>query len=258
MAQNKPVHITMLGPFTVRFGERVIGPPRWKDTFAWQLMKYLAANNDRWITMEELDRVLWPEENMGSDPLGMMRVRVHRLRDNLNKIGLGGRNGLVQYSYDRYRINADYELLVDIEEIAGICLVLRSVNQLPWQQRVELCRKAIELFGGKYLENSPADLWVEQGRRHSRELFSSLTESTLLLAEESGQHDLVALLAEKALLLIPDKADVNTKLMDHLLVHGYTAEAVSHYAKLSRISEAQGWDAPPLTAFFNRRIVHEQ
>lgn len=246
---NKTVSVTMLGVFSLSFRGKRIREALSRDTRSWQLMKYLLDSQGRAVGQEELIRVLWQAERFGKDPCGTIRVRLRRLRENLDMIGLGdSRSGLVFYAQDKFFLNPDYTLELDIQALRGLCRRAED-RSLPTLARLEACRGALELCTGPYLERSDPAPWLESGRRETAGLFRQLAMDTMDLSREDAEAGVCQLLSGRVLCMAPEDRELNTALMSFLLAHGYGAEAVSHYTQLARMAEARGEPAPPLTAF---------
>ena len=244
------VQISMLGTFTIRHGGRQVSESVFRDTRSWQLMKYLADNRGRAVNQSELVRVLWTPESFGPDVVGTLRVRLRRLRESLNAVGLGSsRDGLVLYAQERFFFNPDYDVVTDTQQLYELCRQAEN-HALGRELRLAACQRGLSLCGGPYLEHSAPAPWVEAGRREVQELFAALARVTLELSGQSGSCELVRELAPRALSLIPEDEGLNTQIMTFLMQHGCVAEVVAHYARLSRVTEAKGDPDPPLTAFY--------
>ena len=142
---EKVVTVTMLGVFSLSFRGKRLRETLSRDTRSWQLMKSLVDSRGRTVGQEELVRVLWQSEHFEKDPYGTIRVRLRRLRENLDMIGLGdSRSGLVFYAQDKFFLNPDYTLELDIQALRGLCRRAED-RSLPTDVRLEACRGALEL-----------------------------------------------------------------------------------------------------------------
>lgn len=246
---EKVVTVTMLGVFSLSFRGKRLRETLSRDTRSWQLMKYLVDSRGRTVGQEELVRVLWQSEHFGKDPYGTIRVRLRRLRENLDMIGLGdSRSGLVFYAQDKFFLNPDYTLELDIQALRGLCRRAED-RSLPTDARLEACRGALELCTGPYLERSEPAPWLESGRREATAQFRQLVLTAMDLSRETEDGALCQALSSRVLCMSPGDEELNTRLMSFFISRGYSAEAVSHYTQLARMAEARGEQAPPLTAF---------
>ena len=243
------VYVTMLGTFSLSYQGAQVREPLSRETLHWQLLKYLMENRDRAIDQKELVWVLWRPEDFGPDVCGTIRVRLRRLRESLGPIGLGdSRAGLVLYAQDKYFLNSDYPLELDVQRLRAFCR-LAGNGALPPEERLEACRSALALCTGPYLERSASAPWLETGRRETAAQFRSLVLSAMDLAGQADDPSLGGLLSARVLRMAPEDGELNTRLMIFLMDQGCTAEAVSHYAQLVRMAEAGGKEPPSLTAF---------
>ena len=256
MNQEKIVDISMLGPFTVAYRGSSVRESRYKDALPWQLMKYLAANYPRKIGNDELAYGLWDNGKTFEESEGAIRVRLRRLRESLNTIGLGNcRTGLVLSEDDSFFLSPDYAVRTDLQQIRQFVRFASEKSQSP-QSRVAACRQALRLFRGRYLELSSPAAWMEPGRTESRKLFCDLTQITIELSPADPTGQSLMQLAEKALLVVPDEVFVNTEIIRQLLAQGHFSHAVSHYSALTRILAGRQQPLPELSVFDQRRLAH--
>ena len=243
------VYVTMLGTFTLSFrGERV-SEPLSREALHWQLLKYLVENQGRAVDQRELVRVLWRPEDFGPDMCGTIRVRLRRLREALKPLGLeDSRAGLVLYAQDKYFLNGDYPLELDVRRLRALCRLAED-GSLPPERRLAACRDALGLCAGPYLERSSPAPWLEAGRRETAAQFRQLALTAIDLSRQTEDVSLGAPLSARVLRMAPEDEELNTRLMAFLMARGCTAEAVSHYAQLVRMAQAAGAEPPPLTAF---------
>ena len=257
MNQEKIVDISMLGPFTVAYRGSSVRESRYKDALPWQLMKYLAANHPRKIGNDELAYGLWDTGKPFEESEGAIRVRLRRLRESLNTIGLGNcRTGLVRSEDDSFFLSPDYAVRTDLQQIRQFIRFASEKNQSP-QNRIAACRQALWLFQGRYLELSTPAAWMEPGNTENRKLFYDLTQITISLSSADPTGQTMTQLAEKALLVVPDETSVNTEIIRQLLRQGRVSDAVSHYSALTRILAGRQQTLPELSVFDQRRKAHE-
>ena len=257
MNQENLVDISMLGTFTVAYRGRSVQESRCKDALPWQLMKYLAANHPRKISKDELVYGLWDTGKPFEESEGAIRVRLRRLRESLNAIGLGScRKGLVLFAGEHFFLSPDYEIRTDLQQIRQFIRFASEKNQSP-QNRIAACRQALWLFQGRYLELSTPAAWMETGNTENRKLFCDLTQITILLSSADPTGQTMTQLAEKALLVVPDETSVNTEIIRQLLRQGRVSDAVSHYSALTRILAGRQQALPELSVFDQRRKAHE-
>ena len=257
MNPEKLVDISMLGPFTVTYQGHTVRESRYKDALPWQLMKYLAANYPRPIGKEELVHGLWETGKTFEESEGAIRVRLRRLRESLNAVGLGdSKTGLIPYADHCFFLSPDYEIRTDLQQIRQFLLLASEKKQSP-QSRIAACRQALRLFHGSYLQLSSPAAWMEPGHTESRKLFCDLTQITIELSSADPTGESMTQLAEKALLVAPDEVSLNTQIIQRLLAQGHFSGAVAHYSALTRILAYRQQDLPELSVFDQRRLSHE-
>ncbi len=162
----------------------------------WRLLKYLLVHRDREVTQGELAD-LWPD--FGTE--NAARVRLNRLREDLDRIGLGGKSGLVQFSAGSYRLNPRYTLDVDEDRLNRLLTDFYAAD--PGDPAgLGLSMAALSLCVGPFLDKS-ADPWTEPYREKYRGAFLALGRETLARCKLQGDDRAVKLLLQRLPVMAP-------------------------------------------------------
>lgn len=168
-----------------------------KSSALWALLKYLLVNSTREVELTELCETVWP----GGDPdnaESAARVRLNRLRAALNPIGLGGRNGLVIHRMLNFTLNPDCNVRTDADEFTEL---LAEISRTPVDDAggLALCKQALELYRGPYLQYTDKDFWFESIQESYQKDFCSLVYNTLDRIKATGNSEVLSLLSQRVL-----------------------------------------------------------
>ncbi|MGI6029450.1 MAG: bacterial transcriptional activator domain-containing protein [Candidatus Heteroscillospira sp.] len=209
------------------------GESRSHASLSWLLLKYLLVNSGREVDEDELFGSLWPaKDNVGTGSAA--RVRLRRLREALAPLHLDGRNGLVQFSRGRYFLNPDYELWRDDDLFTRLT---ERIHATPIEdgEGYALCREALELFRGDFLEYTALASWLTQYRDYYHRAFVDLANSTLRRIRATGDEGMLPLLCSRTLAIAPGEAELHRAIIAYMMDHRREVELLRHISQLSRI-----------------------
>lgn len=173
----QPLHIRMLGRFTVTLNERHISVEAWQRKAAVKLLKILAMHSSHMVPRDRLIEFLWPgvDEKHGRDRL---KVAVYSLRRLLGHVEL------VKYSGEAYSLRAG-ALLLDVAVFER--LVAKGIDHARKHRptlAVASLGDALRLYRGDFLEDDAYEEWCAEARMRLRELYFEAAEylsETLIL-----------------------------------------------------------------------------
>jgi len=163
----------------------------------WLLLKYLLVNSGRLVELPELCNTIWPDGDPDNAE-NAARVRLNRLRSVLNTIGLGGRKGLVLQRKLIFSLNQDCSVRTDADEFTEL---LAEISRTPVNDTggLALCKQALELYRGPYLQYTPKDFWFESIQESYQKDFCSLVYNTLDRINATGNSEILTLLSQRVL-----------------------------------------------------------
>lgn len=176
----QPLHIRMLGRFSVTLNERHIPVETWQRKAAVTVLKILAIRPGHLVPRDRLIEFLWPgiDERRGRDRL---KVAVYSLRQLL------GHAELVEYAGEAYALRAG-AVLLDIAVFERLVAEgIRHARAHRPDDAVASLGDALRLYRGDHLEEDPYEEWCAEERMRLRELYFEAAEylsETLIL-----QHD---------------------------------------------------------------------
>lgn len=216
---------------------------RSRRSLSWLLLKYLLLNRGREVSAGEMESCLWTGPDKSCDDVAL-RVRLRRLREALQPLGLDGRKGLVLYSMGKYTLNPDYDISSDEE------VFLRSmerVRTLPVAapEGLDYCARALEAMRGEYMEYTADAPWLEAYRDYYRRELSWLGRTTLERSRALGDDRLLSLLCHRVAAIIPEDEPLHRSLLAYLMERGREIELLHYVSQLSRSGKARWMDKEP-------------
>jgi len=236
------VRVRVIGGFEVEG----LDAPRLGSRKARTLLKMLALQRGRAVTVELLAERLWPDV-APANPTEQVRVLVSRLR------GVLGAERLP-------RTDAGYALLADWLDLDALAELVadarrRIASGTPGSARAA-CTAALELVRGPLLPDEPDAEWAEADRSLLARLELDARRSGADAALAAGDHAGAALLAQGALDDDPFDEVLVRILMRGLVGSGRPASALAAYAALrEHLAEELGVSPTPETEELHTAIL---
>ena len=215
---------------------RVVENPS-RQSLPWMLLKYLLADPGRAVTLPELlEWGVWPAGETG-DEIGAARVRLRRLREALAPLGLDGKRGLVTFTAGRYALNPDCPVRTDAEDFAAL---MEKLSETPVEDPagLALCREALELFRGPYMEHTEDEPWLTPARDFYGQQFATLIRAALARCEALGDCGILPLLCRRGAAIAPGNEALQQEIIRFLMEHRREAELMQHMTGLIRGGKA--------------------
>lgn len=156
------------------------------------LFSYLLLHRFETISQERLIEALWPEDK-SDDPANALKNLVYRLRKALSiQEKLEGNNCIIIRN-GAYAWNTEIPCTIDSEEMENLYQKARS-DSLPVCSRIDLYRKAISFYKGRFMEDSSYEGWIAPMSSYYQSLYMKcIREVTDLLTTEGRFEEIAAL-----------------------------------------------------------------
>ena len=151
------IRVEMLGGFSVWVNGQLVVEDAAKLTKPWQLFCYLVLHREKFVTNRKLIAMLWADD-MLTDPANVLKNAVYSLRKEL----CGGESvtdSPIIYSTGGYRFDPAVELDLDVDNFVAKCDAVKEFEGAP-EEKMDLCRAAVEAYKGDFLPQLDQDLWV--------------------------------------------------------------------------------------------------
>ncbi len=216
------LRVTLFGVMTLENHRGKLEESPSRQAKPWRLLKYLLVNRDREVTQGELS-ALWPD--FGTE--NAARVRLTRLRDDLDKLGLGGKSGLVQFSAGAYRLNPRYHLDVDEDRVNDLLTKFWASAETD-PAGLRLAMAALTFFTGPFLAKS-TDPWAEPFRARYQSEFVKLVRETLRRCRLQGDDQPLELVLQRLPAVLPEDTQLRREIRGYL-VEKYGKDRLPTYA----------------------------
>ena len=168
--------ITMLGEFSMSYGDNVITEQSKRSKKMWTLLQFMIANHNREISQTELINLLWGDKE-SENPVGALKTSLHRLRACLDGLGLPDGAEIIVNSMGTYSLNSRIDCEIDFDEFDA--LYKKSTLAQSEKERTTLYLAAIALYKGDFLQRSRSDGWVVPINNYYHSLYLRIVHETI-------------------------------------------------------------------------------
>lgn len=226
----EPIHIRMLGEFSIRCGEHVISDNDNRTRKIWSLLAYLICQRGRVISQKKLIELLWGDDPASSNPENALRITFHRARTMLNQLWPTAGRDLILHKEAGYTWNIEIPMELDFEAFDKLC-ALRTGEA---EEKLNTCLQALALYRGDFLEKQSSETWVIPISTHFHNLYvDTVLEATILLSA-AGRHREAADICRSAVAAEPYHEPLHQVLMRELAAMGDVKGAAQVYDTLSK------------------------
>lgn len=220
----QPLHIRMLGRFSVTLNERHVQVETWQRKAAVTVLKILAMHRCQRVPRDRLIEYLWPDvdEKHGRDRL---KVAIHSLRQLL------GCAELIEHADESYALRAG-AVLLDVavfERLVGEGM--RHARQHRPDDAIANLGDALSLYRGDYLEEDAYEEWCAEDRMRLRELYFEAAEFLAETLMAQRRHDEAGRVCKDALARESCREVFHRMRMECLLAEGRQEEAEQQYRR---------------------------
>jgi DNA-binding SARP family transcriptional activator len=235
------LRICTLGRTAVESVEGPIGGA-WLDQRTGQLLKYLVAERQRAVTVDEIGESIWPggaEYTVGTS----VRYYIHALRRKLEpQRGCREPSSFVRARSGTYRLELDH-VEVDADEFEAHVTAGLAAAELDPQAGAAEIERGLAVYRGDFLADLPYAEWAMSERHRLHDLACIGLRRLADIRLELGVLDGAGRALERLAALQPFDEDVHRRLMELDIMQGHRSDAVRRYAALrSRLRRTFGHD----------------
>ena len=225
--------VNMLGGLSIQSGGAEINDSDNRSRKVWLLLAYMIYCRKRPVTQEELVRLLWDDGDNVTNPANALKTMFHRVRTTLDRLGDSAGHVLIVRQGGSYAWNCKVPLTLDVEAFDELCQSASDATR-P-KDRLERCLKALELYGGDFLEHFSSDPWVVPVAAYYHNVYLQVTHEVLPMLEEADRREEAALLCRQAIQLDPYCEELYWHLMRNLLDLERQKEAIVVYEEVTQL-----------------------
>lgn len=227
------LQVRMLGEFSLRCGQQEINDGDNRSRKVWLLLAYMIYSHSRAISMNELVRLLWGDEESSSNPLNALKTMLHRVRSMLDQLGTGMGHTLIIRRDGSYAWNSQIPITLDIDDFEAFCKCGAQAEDDTL--RLDFYLKALALYQGDFLPKLGMEVWSVPLVAYYHNLYVQTVQDTLGLLEARNRPEDAADLCRKAVVLEPYSEALYRHLMRNLLAIGDHDGAVAVYEGMSEL-----------------------
>ena len=218
--------ITMLGDFSMTYGNNVITEQSKRSRKMWTLLQFMIANHNREIPQNELITLLWGEKE-SDNPVGALKTSLHRLRACLDELGMPDGTEIIVNSMGTYCLNGKLDCEIDFDEFDT--LYKKSMTAQSEKEKTNLYLEAIELYKGDFLNRSRSDSWVTPITNYYHSLYLRIVHDAIDILYRHKYYVELMTICRKAFDVEKLDDRIHLYYVKALLETGETAAAKQHY-----------------------------
>ena len=229
---TEPIHVSMLGGFTITRGENKIDDSNNRMRKVWLLLAYLIYSRRTRTTQEQYLTLTQGPTAEIDDPAGRLKALFYRARAMLDPLGPRAGHELILHTKGNYGWNTDIPLVLDVEEFDRLYTAAGKETE---ENRLELLLQALDLYQGDFLPKLSMESWAMpiSAYYHQRYLEGALQALSMLC--EKNQWQKVLELTGKALKIEPYSEELYQYQMRAQIALNDRSGAVTAYETMSEL-----------------------
>ncbi|MFH1277599.1 MAG: BTAD domain-containing putative transcriptional regulator [Candidatus Eisenbacteria bacterium] len=227
---RSPLRIYALGPLRVEGGGRCLELGDWKSARALRLFQLLLVHRFRWVPRDQLIETLWPDGDPAKGT-NNFRQTIHLLRRVLRSGGEDAKSSpYILVHNESCRLEAGEGARYDVAEFEEtIRLAEESRRSSVPEEANRLLRRAIEIYRGPFLAESPYEEFAADDRERLRDLFLRGLERLVSTLFEETRWEEAAAYARRGLAEDPYEEEFHFHLAAAHERLGHKQEALAAY-----------------------------
>lgn len=219
-----PLHIRMLGRFSVSLDERPVPVATWPRKAAVTVLKILAIERDHLVARDRLIEYLWPDvdEKRGRERL---KVAVYSLRQLLAPADL------VVHADEAYGLRPGAVLLDVAVFEQRVTEGIRHARQQRFDRAVASLGDALRLYRGDCLEEDAYEDWCAEARMRLRERYFEAAEYLARALIGQRRFDAAGRVCDGTLVRESCREVFHRMAIECLLAEGRVEEAERQYRR---------------------------
>lgn len=227
LRKREPLQIQFFGSFTIAYGEQKLSNDNSRTKQLWLLLEYLLVNRQSDVSIERLESVLWPGEEIES-PANALKNLVYRLRNLLGKVGRTPQEEYIISRSGNYAWNNDLPCVIDIEEFERYYRAGTEAGASE-ERQIACLSEATELYRGDFLNALSYEEWVVPLCTYYRNLFYDCVVRVCGLLFDKRCYEEVDRICSKAIAIDPFEERIQVMKMHALVAQGKNTQALQHY-----------------------------
>ena len=222
-----PIKVSMLGEFTLQFGDALLRESGTRSRRIFGLLSFLICHRGHPVSQYKLIDLLWGDSGEITNPENTLRILLHRTRSQLDQLYAGAGRECILRKDGSYIWNPEIPVEADYEQFEALI-------QNPQGSRLENLLQALQLYRGEFLFRQSSDSWVVPICTHFQNLFLEASREAAQLLMEQQRTQEAAEVCRRWLAAEPYSETACQMLMQVLAAAGNPQGAGELYEAFSR------------------------
>lgn len=197
---DKDIIINFFGNMEIYTAKGVLREQDFKSPKSARVATYLMLHRKATHPPLEIASALWPDDSSDVDAIsGNIRGYIYRFRQAASLIS---DYQVIESTPNGYRINPELHIMTDIQQFDKLWENAQSVGSTL--QKIELLKKAFELYRGHVFENASGEHWIMSLSTHYALRYTGLVNELLSTLATVKDYPGIQQYAMRAYDLIPD------------------------------------------------------
>lgn len=222
-----PIKVSMLGEFTLQFGDALLRESGTRSRRIFGLLSFLICHRGHPVSQYKLIDLLWGDSGEITNPENTLRILLHRTRSQLDQLYAGAGRECILRKDGSYIWNPEIPVEADYEQFEALI-------QNPQGSRLKNLLQALQLYRGEFLFRQSSDSWVVPICTHFQNLFLEASREAAQLLMEQQRTQEAAEVCRRWLAAEPYSEAACQMLMQVLAAAGNPQGAGELYEAFSR------------------------
>lgn len=224
--------VKLLGELEISYKGKVISEKASKAKKIWNILAYIVMHQNRLLLQSDLIDTIWPDDD-NTNPKSSLKTSLYRIRGLLSELAVDNEEFIIS-SRGAYSWNTNIECKVDAIEFEKLCIKSEE-KKLNVIERIDILKKAIDMYQGDFLKRFESDLWVIPLITHYHSMYVDKIKDLLMLLEKEKRYEEMERYALDAIRIESFDEKIHCYLVKSFMKQGNNTAAIAHYNKATKI-----------------------
>ena len=226
---DKDIIVNFFGSMEIYTSQGVLSEREFNSPRSSRVVTYLLLNKKSSFYSSSIVAAIWPEEEEKWDTLSSyVRNYIHTFKKAFDLVSP---YPLIVSTANGYGINPDLTITTDLRQFELLWENAQHAPTIP--HKVELLKKAVDLYKGDVFENARGELWIEGIATHYRLRYIGIINELLATLDSVNDFTGIQKYAARAIVLTPENTRAHYWLI-HAMNHLGTLELARNQITLAK------------------------
>lgn len=226
---DKDILVNFFGSMEIYTSQGVLSEREFNSPRSSRVVTYLLLNKKSSFYSSSIVAAIWPEEEERWDTLSSyVRNYIHTFKKAFDLVSP---YPLIVSTANGYGINPDLNITTDLQQFELLWENAQYAPTIP--HKVELLKKAVDLYKGDVFENARGELWIDGIAAHYRLRYIGIVNELLATLDATDDFASVQQYATKAIMLTPENARAHYWMI-HAMNHLGTLELARNQIAIAK------------------------